>query len=404
MFILQVGELGRLQFASYHRRMHIQSLKGDPAAGASAAGSSGTTVLHCIPTLSGGGAEHQLKLLIPRLIARGIRVAVFSRLTGTGQQKLESQGAISVPIRSRGNCNPALAVELVAAIRRLRPDIVQSWLPQMDVLCGFLARSYGAKWILSERCSPLAYPRTAKNWLRRVVGERADLVVANSRHGLAVWNHKAKRVVANAVDLGRIDETPDGYYAGSASLRGRKIVISVARLTEQKQSQVLIEAIRIARERVPELLLLLLGEGPDREQLTAQVAEHGLEDHVHFLGFRTDVPHWMKSADLFVSASLYEGHPNSVLEAAAARLPLLLSDIPEHRDAVGDTACYATPGDAAGFARAMVEIVESRELKETLAHAARGKVDGLTIEAIADEYASIYRDLSAGRTDQASRS
>jgi glycosyltransferase involved in cell wall biosynthesis len=380
--------------------MNEQSLTGFESLRADVARSA-IRVLHCIPTLHGGGAERQLRLIAPELIRRGVDVAVFSRFAPQDAEQMSEQGIACFPIRAKGNHNPLLAFEYLDAVRRFRPGVVQSWLTQMDLLCGMMPRR-GARWVLSERASALAYKRTGsyssppKNWLRHVLGVRSDIVVANSPSGLAVWRDaRAQMVIPNAVDLGAVDVAMEGHYSQNEPFRGRTIVVTVGRLTAQKQMGTLISAVEVIRTRMPKILLVILGEGPDRPQLERQIANADLNDHVRLEGYRNDVPAWLKSADVFCSSSLYEGQPNAVLEAAGARTPMVLSDIPEHRDAMAGGALYVPVGQPAQFARAILRVLESPELAEQVTALARKRVEQASVDAVTGAYAALYQSLTA---------
>lgn len=352
------------------------------------------SVLHCIPTLSVGGAERQLRLLAPRLAARGLEIAVFSRLSAEDEQSFASQGVRCFPIRAAGNHDPARYLQLRAVLRSFAPQIVQSWLPQMDILCGLLRKPPGLKWVLAERSSPMAYDRSLKNRLRFRLGRGADLIVANSVSGLSVWPGRPATVIPNGIDLEEVDATPAGFYARSAPMEGRKIVLSLSRLSSEKRIGFLIEAVKRARREEPALLLVVAGDGPEREPLGRIAAAAGMEAHVHFAGYQSDPVRWMKSADMFASASAFEGHPNAVLEAAAARTPLVLSDIPQHRQALGAGLCLVPPGDPDVFADAIVRVIRSAELRQTLTASARREVEAISADRIADAYLAAYRSLT----------
>src|SRR6185436_12110902 len=90
-------------------------------------------------------------------------------------------------IEGLGNHDPRLLVRLVRLLRRARPDVVQTWLTQMDVLGGLAARLVGRPWILSERASALAYPPGLKIRLRERIGRTADAIVSNSAGGDRYW-------------------------------------------------------------------------------------------------------------------------------------------------------------------------------------------------------------------------
>lgn len=357
-------------------------------------------VLHCIPTVLGGGAERQLRLIGPELVRRGIQVAVFSRFAPEDAAEMSEQGIVCVPIRAKGNHNPSLAFEYLDAVRRFRPTIVQSWLAQMDLLCGILPRR-GARWVLSERASALAYKRTSaypnpfKNWLRHTLGVKSDMVVANSPGGLAIWRGARERtLIPNGIDLEAMKAAPRAHYSQLEPYRGRKIIVTASRLTGGKRIELLISAIQEVRASIPNILLVILGEGPDRPQFERQIAEGDLTDHVRLEGFRADVPSWLKSADLFVSASLHEGQPNAVLEAAAAGTPMVLSDIPGHRDAMAEGAIYVPVERPEQFAPTIMRVLDSPALARQVADLARKQVEQASVEAVTGAYVALYQRLA----------
>jgi glycosyltransferase involved in cell wall biosynthesis len=103
-------------------------------------------------------------------------------------------------------------------------------------------------------------------------------------------------------------------------------IAQVGRMHTQKNHVFLIDAFAHAVKENPDIILLLIGDGPLREGLEAQTRDHGLENKVRFLGARTDVFDILQAADLFVFPSLYEGLGAVAIEAQAAGLPCLISD------------------------------------------------------------------------------
>jgi glycosyltransferase involved in cell wall biosynthesis len=111
-------------------------------------------------------------------------------------------------------------------------------------------------------------------------------------------------------------------------------------------------------------------------------------------GYTNALPWWLGRADAFISASFVEGHPNVVIEAAAAGCPLILSDIPAHREfAVGDSALFAPTRDASALAGALVDTVLDCETSKLRAQRARSLVAELTVESAARQYIDLYRTL-----------
>ena len=108
-------------------------------------------VLICIPTLQTGGAERQLRMLVPRLADRGIAMALFSRF-GDEKAALAARGVRCFE-PPRGNYSPRLLSALGAAARASAADIIHTFLPQMDIAGGAVALLTRRTWLLSERSS-----------------------------------------------------------------------------------------------------------------------------------------------------------------------------------------------------------------------------------------------------------
>lgn len=355
-------------------------------------------VLHCIPTLGGGGAEAQLRLLAPRLVALGASVAVFGRLTEADATILRAQGVVPFFIRSRGNHNPAIMLELLRTVRTFRPTVLQTWLKQMDIMGGAFALAGRIPWILSERSAAAAYGGGGKDRLRQALGRRANLVIANSLSGTDYWARARKTIViGNGVDLPALRAASGGPPPDAGLLEGRRTIVSVGRLIPSKGLHVLIDAIALARRSLPDIRLLLVGEGPELRTLRDRVAELDLDGHVHFAGFQRDPRPWLRSAEVFISMSRYEGQPNAVMEAAACGTPMILSDIAEHRLLIGDAAVYVPLNNVAVCADQLVSVMQSSEMRALLAAAGERKVAGLGADATADRYIAVYRCLSSKR-------
>lgn len=122
---------------------------------------------------------------------------------------------------------------------------------------------------------------------------------------------------------------------------------SVAVLRKGKGLEHLLEAVLVVRQQVPRARFLVVGDGEERARLEARSTALGVDDVVRFLGARTDVPRLLSATDVFVHPSLYEALPTSVLEAMAAGLPVVATDvggIPE-LVSVERTGLLVPPGD-----------------------------------------------------------
>jgi glycosyltransferase involved in cell wall biosynthesis len=106
-----------------------------------------------------------------------------------------------------------------------------------------------------------------------------------------------------------------------------RLAVTVGRLDLEKGYGDLIPAIPEIARLCPEVRFLWIGEGEHRDELMAQVKQHGIEDKVLFLGYRRDVPRLLRAADLFVFPTHFEGMPLALLEAMAHHVPVVASDI-----------------------------------------------------------------------------
>jgi glycosyltransferase involved in cell wall biosynthesis len=202
------------------------------------------------------------------------------------------------------------------------------------------------------------------------------------------------RVVQNGADLERVtriargvDHPTDGMFR----------VVSVGRLEPVKDPLGLLRAFAAGTDG--HCRLQLIGDGSLAEQVEHALVEGGLEDRVEATGLvpRDDVFRAYARSDLFVSASHGEGLPIAVLEAMAAGLPVVLSDIPPHREVVDGLTCVplVAPGDVAGFGR---EIERFREMspsdrREVGRRCRDWVLERFTLERMHDGYDAVYREV-----------
>jgi len=155
--------------------------------------------------------------------------------------------------------------------------------------------------------------------------------------------HKVE-VVPNGIDIHAYASEPNTTLQENlAGTREAPVILTVARLSEQKGHRDLIQA----AAKVPRAIFLFAGDGPLLSELQQQVKHTGLSDRVRFLGHREDVPDLLAISDLFVLPSLYEGMPLSILEAMAAHVPVIATDIPGNNELIApDKTGTLTPAQS----------------------------------------------------------
>ena len=357
------------------------------------------TVLHVIPSLVGGGAERQLVELAAALTVAGVDVHLAYLHGGPNLEAARRSGATLHLLSAASNHDPRVILQLRQLVKQLQPAVVQTWLLHADVFGGLAACWSGVPWLLSERSSAVMYEHGFKFKLRRWVGLRADGVVANSDGGLAYWRASGYRgmgeVIRNIVRAGRADHVP----AGNRDARS-PTVLAVGRLSEEKNYPLLLTALEQVFKARPDAVAIILGEGPERPLLEARIrASALLSGRVSLPGYVSDVARRLAAADAYVSLSRFEGTPNTVVEAVLHGCPLVLSDIPAHREWLsGQEARWVPLDEPLRIAQAITaELADPIGARARVA-AARSHLEAWSGERIAAQFTALYQKLTRGST------
>jgi glycosyltransferase involved in cell wall biosynthesis len=354
-------------------------------------------ILHLIPSLGGGGAERQLAYLATATANLGDEVHVGFVRGGPHLEALRSSGARIHMFRARGNYDPRLFFQIVRLLRRVRPSIVQTWLPQMDILGGLAAALCGSPWIISERASALAYPPTLKNRLRVRLAAFASAVVANSLHGESYWkvvgSRKLRRfVVPNGVALAELQAVP----CRSGRVAEVPTIVFAGRLTAQKNLPNLLQAMAIHAARSDRVVRAhLYGDGPDRAAVQDAITKLDIAETVSLRGYSENLWAEIANADVFMSLSWFEGHPNTVLEAIALGCPVIISDIPEHRAFLDDSsAWFVDPRDPYEVAHVLERVLSDDVERERRRQCGQEVAARYSVGAAVRAYTEVYATLA----------
>jgi glycosyltransferase involved in cell wall biosynthesis len=338
-------------------------------------------VLHVIPTFDVGGVERYLLDRLPRLRARGRRVAVCGLRGGA---LLDAYRAAGVPVyvcgMERASDAPRGIMRFAAHLRALQPRIVHSHLFWSDLAVA-LTRSSAprARWITTKHDEATwmsAGTRVIERWMAR----RVDAIVADSRGveraraALNAGGPPCRVIYLSARDVG--PGTPDDRAVARATFElpeSGLVYGAAARLHPVKGLDVLMDAWRVVEETVPHAHLLLAGDGPAASSLRAQAAAVHDPARIHLVGLRHDMHNVFRALDVLVLPSRSEGFPVSVIEAMSYGLPVIASRVGGVDEAVSDarTGMLVPAGEARPLAAAMCALAADGARRRALGSAAR---------------------------------
>jgi len=350
-------------------------------------------ILTVIPELGAGGAEVVAATLAKAAAADGHDARIASG-PGFRVAEVRAAGVAHVPLRSVGR-SPLDLARSVARLRSLAavspPDVVHAHNPKAALLCRL---AFGRRVpVLATLHGVADHELLAAT---RILRRAADRVVA-------VSPHLAEQLTRHGMPERLVDVVPNSVTALPSYSRGRArtelgiapgelVALCPARLVDQKRHDLLVEA--WARLRRP-ALLLLAGDGPNRARIEAAVERRGLGDRVRVLGERTDMPRLLAAADLLALATDWEGLPIALLEALAAGVPIVASDVPGISAQLGAAVRLVPPGSAPALTAALDDVLADGALRGDLAGRGRALVAArFGADRMLDRYRDLYHDLT----------
>lgn len=345
-----------------------------------------------------GGAQTAVTLLLPGLADR-FEVTLAAHGSGPLREAAEAARVPFVELRHvRRSINPwhdALGlVELVRLCRRLRPDIVHAHSSKVGVLgrvAAWLAR-VPVRVFTVHGWSFAAYGGVAGRlylWIERLVRPLTTAVVcvaeATREQGVAAraCDPAHAVVIHNAVDV--------TSFGAPAEAPGPVWIVSVGRFAYPKDFSTLLDALELVAAGYR---AMLVGDGPRLADVSAGLQARGLSGRVELLGARGDVADVLVRADVFVLSSLSEGFPVSILEAMAAGLPVVATDVGGVAEAVadGETGILVPPADPDALAAALAWLVADADLRRRLGAAGRARALRLfDVERFRAAHLDLYR-------------
>lgn len=289
------------------------------------------------------------------------------------------------------------------AIRRIlrcsRPDVIVAFQQGPFLTVRLAAVGLGIPFIAAERNAPQRFDHLRSGKRRGLIFQTfrlADCITVQSDDYVGAYPHYLH---------GRIISIPNPVSpvharAEPAGRRGEsKRLLSVGRLSYQKNQAVLIEAFAQIADAIPDWQLVLVGAGEDERRLRQAAVDRGLDARIQFIGAVREVEHWYLNSHLFCLSSRWEGFPNALAEAMAHGLPVVgYADCAGIRQLVveGETGCLAQGnGSADTLAATLLFLMKDDERRRHMGAAAAVSMRRFAPQAVFDRWGNLLTEVAA---------
>jgi glycosyltransferase involved in cell wall biosynthesis len=380
-------------------------------------------ICHSYPPVL-GGSELEAQRVCAALIRRGYRVTVVCAGGPPMPPQRDWVDPEGVPVRIYAGRWKGAAKDIVFALRvvgmllweRRNYQLVYFLMQGLHLAAGLPVAKALGKPILMKIGGSGVIPlmtrsrsgRIELRWLRQWA--QRVMILNQGMHQEAIQEgFPAKQLywMPNPVDTDEFapcvpEERPKRRTQFGIPLMAR-VVLYCGRLAPEKALPSLIQAFALAVRRIPEAMLVLVGDGPLQESLTAQAGELQIPpDCIRFAGrvSPSEVCSWLQIADVFALVSFSEGFPCALVEAMSAGLACVVSDIPANSQLIesGRHGVLAPAGDSEAIGAGLISLLEAPELRARMGVAARRRVlENYSTAKVADRYEALLREVLAAK-------
>lgn len=364
-------------------------------------------MLHLIGSTGLYGAERWILALMRALDSDSIQSTLINLVDNENEVSevvtaARRRGLTAMDFYTGGRFNPLSAIRMARWAREQNVTIIHGH--------GFKSDFFG---LLAGRLAGCAVMTTPHGWsveknrklqmyeqLDRVLFRLMDLICPLSEklvEDLKASVATAKlKLILNGVDIDEVRTALPTQRNNTENF----VIGYIGRLVKLKNLETLLTAFHMLSADKPNVRIMIVGDGPERENLENQAQQLGIGERVEFLGFRDDAVAFLNDFDVFVLPSLSEGIPRCIMEAMAASVPVVASDIPGNRNLVadGETGLLFTVGDSRDLAEKIRYMMDQPAAAREMAHCGNRKVEAeYSNRRMAREYTALYRGLMAGK-------
>jgi len=352
-----------------------------------------------------GGAEIQAFNLSKSLLSKGVFVRVLTRLSEKNWERFENIDGLQVErvdyfrIRFLSGIMLNLVLAWKILIKYRLFDVYHFHIGGNYMVLPVLVLKILKKPIIIKVSG---WWELEKGFLRRKgilpkiirsVFFRSDIIIALSdeiKFQLLNYGFPAKRIIS----------VPNGvntqlFYPNNERINHHNIVF-IGRLVAEKGVRTLIQAIAILQDEFPNISLDIIGDGYDKKELQNMAKDLKLEQSVFFLGKKNKIYVFLNRADIYVQPSLHEGLPNSLIEAMACGLPVVVTNVGGMPDIVKDSVdgFVVEPSNVNSLVNAIRKLLYNPALRDQMGAAGRSKIEKYySLEFVTDNYITLYQQL-----------
>jgi|SRR5690554_3652532 len=353
-----------------------------------------TKICFVISSLRAGGAERVVSTLANSFEAKGsFDVSIVTINEANPFYELVDNIQL-ISLDNQNNKNPVLNTktrikQLIIALKTIKPTIIISFNTTTSCEAIIAARYVNTPIIISERANPkTSAPNMYWKLLRRITFPLANHLVCQTEASKSYYTWvKNKSVIHNPVIVSNLEIKPQ-----------KKVILGVGSLIYIKGFDLLIDAfimaIKISKDK--DWKLVILGEGPERQNLEQKISKSGYQDNIILPGKVTNISYYYSTSSIFTLSSRSEGMPNVLLEALSFGMPSIAFDCefgPSEILKNGEIGLLAKNGDVNDFCDKLKLLMDNKTIRNDFAYKAELRAKDYTLERITKKWTDLLYNI-----------
>lgn len=333
-----------------------------------------------------GGAERVISLLSADYVNRGWQVSIAMVLHDVVNYQLDERVNV-VKLASDKGIKKGFSETLKNIKKYLKaekPDVIVVFMAQICLLVGLANKGLKIPMICSERIDPSQVKRNfVYKFLLNRTYKKCSKVVFQTERAKNYFNKKIQKnscIIGNPINVA-CERIPNESH----------VVVSAGRMTTQKNQKMLIEAFSEVNKKYPEYKLIIYGEGELRKDLENKIDELNIKSNVSLPGNVPDIHEQIKNAEIFVLSSDFEGLSNALMEAMLMGFPVISTDCAGSDEIIQNKSngLIIPVGDKQALIGSLTELIENKELKETLSVNAKKSMEKYKVDNIIETWRNV---------------